>query len=259
MSEEFVFLDILDCIVMVILNDLVWCNLIIGNEMIVVMLDMFVCVQVDFEVSVMILIGVDLVFCVGGDIKEMNDFDSVFCKELLVVVQSYVDGVQCLFQVIYNFDILIIVVVNGFVVGVGCDLIMMCDMCIVLEKVKFGEVFLNFGIILGDVGSWFLLCCFGYQKVVDFMYLGCLVEVEEVLEIGMVFEVVFYDKFMEWVCECVVVIVVKLLCVVCVIKWLMCNVERMDLLDFLNLVVVYQVLMYQIEDYYEVIVVFIEK
>merc|ERR1711969_130045 len=98
----------------------------------------------------MILTGAGSAFCAGGDIKEMNDPDGVFRKEPLAAAQSYVDGVQKLPQALYNLDIPTIAAVNGAAVGAGCDLTMMCDMRIASEKARFGEVFLNLGIIPGD-------------------------------------------------------------------------------------------------------------
>ena len=209
MSEELVLLDISDRIATVTLNDPVRRNPITGNEMIAAMLDTFARVQADPEVSVMILTGADPAFCAGGDIKEMNDPDSVFRKEPLAAAQSYVDGVQRLPQAIYNLDIPTIAAVNGPAVGAGCDLTMMCDMRIASEKAKFGEVFLNLGIIPGDAGSWFLLRRLGHQKAADLTYSGRLVEAEEALEIGMVLEVVPHDKLMERVRERAAVIAAK--------------------------------------------------
>ncbi len=68
--------------------------------------------------------------------------------------------------------------------GAGCDLTMMCDMRIASEKARFGEVFLNLGIIPGDAGSWFLLRRLGHQKAADLTFSGRMVEAKEALELG---------------------------------------------------------------------------
>ena len=88
MSKQPVLLDISDRIATVTLNDPERRNPITGNEMIAALLDTFAKVQADPQVSVMILTGADPAFCAGGDIKEMNDPDSVFRKEPLVPVAS---------------------------------------------------------------------------------------------------------------------------------------------------------------------------
>ena len=94
MSKHPVLLEISDRIATVTLNDPERRNPVTGNDMIAALLETFAKVQADPQVSVMILTGADPAFCAGGDIKEMNDPDSVFRKEPLAAAQSYVDGVQ---------------------------------------------------------------------------------------------------------------------------------------------------------------------
>ena len=259
MSEPNVLLDIKDRIATVTLNDPERRNPITGNDMIEALLEKFAKVQADPEVSVMILTGAGSAFCAGGDIKEMNDPDGVFRKEPLAAAQSYVDGVQKLPQALYNLDIPTIAAVNGAAVGAGCDLTMMCDMRIASEKAKFGEVFLNLGIIPGDAGSWFLLRRLGHQKAADLTFSGRMVEAEEALELGMVLELVPHEKLMERARERAAVIAAKPPRAVRVAKRLMRNAERMDLPDFLNSAAAYQALMHQTEDHHEAVSAFIEK
>ena len=259
MSEPNVLLDIKDRIATVTLNDPERRNPITGNDMIEALLEKFAKVQADPEVSVMILTGAGSAFCAGGDIKEMNDPDGVFRKEPLAAAQSYVDGVQKLPQALYNLDIPTIAAVNGAAVGAGCDLTMMCDMRIASEKAKFGEVFLNLGIIPGDAGSWFLLCRLGHQRAADLTFSGRMVAADEALEIGMVLEVVPHDTLLERARERAAVIAAKPPRAVRIAKRLMRNAERMDLPDFLNSAAAYQALMHQTEDHHEAVSAFIEK
>lgn len=259
MSDPIVRLDIKDRIATVTLNDPERRNPITGNAMINALLDTFAQVQADPEISVMILTGADPAFCAGGDIKEMNDPDSVFRKEPLATAQSYVDGVQRLPQALYNLDIPTIAAVNGAAVGAGCDLTMMCDMRIASQNAKFGEVFINLGIIPGDAGSWFLLRRLGHQKAADLTFSGRMVGAEEALELGMVLEVVAHDMLMECARERAAVIASKPPRAVRVAKRLLRNAERMDLPDFLNAAAAYQALMHQTEDHHEAIAAFLEK
>jgi len=259
MSEPNVLLDIKDRIATVTLNDPERRNPITGNDMIEALLEKFAKVQADPEVSVMILTGAGSAFCAGGDIKEMNDPDGVFRKEPLAAAQSYVDGVQKLPQALYNLDIPTIAAVNGAAVGAVCDLTMMCDMRIASEKAKFGEVFLNLGIIPGDAGSWFLLRRLGHQRAADLTFSGRMVAADEALEIGMVLEVVPHDTLLERARERAAVIAAKPPRAVRIAKRLMRNAERMDLPDFLNSAAAYQALMHQTEDHHEAVSAFIEK
>jgi enoyl-CoA hydratase/carnithine racemase len=259
MSKPCVLLDIKDRIATVTLNDPERRNPITGNDMINALLNTFSKVQADPEVSVMILTGAGSAFCAGGDIKEMHDPEGVFRKEPLAAAQSYVDGVQRLPQALYNIDVPTIAAVNGPAVGAGCDLTMMCDMRIASEKAKFGEVFLNLGIIPGDAGSWFLLRRLGHQRAADLTYSGRMVEADEALEIGMVLDVVPHDTLLDRARERAAVIAAKPPRAVRVAKRMMRNSERMDLPDFLNSAAAYQALMHQTEDHHEAVAAFIEK
>jgi enoyl-CoA hydratase/carnithine racemase len=259
MSKQFVLLDIADRVATVTLNDPDRRNPISGNDMIAALLDTLAKVQADPEVSVMILTGAGPAFCAGGDIKEMNDPQSVFRRDPLAAAESYVNGIQRLPQAIYNLDIPTIAAVNGPAVGAGCDLTMMCDMRIASEKAKFGEVFLNLGIIPGDAGSWFMLRRLGHQTAADLTFSGRMVDATEALELGMVLEVVAHDTLMERARERAAVIASKPPRAVRVAKRLMRNAERMDLPDFLNSAAAYQALMHQTMDHQEAISAFIEK
>ena len=259
MSNPPVLLNISDRIATVTLNDPERRNPITGNEMIASLLEIFAKVQADPQVSVMILTGADPAFCAGGDIKEMNDPDSIFRKEPLAAAQSYVDGVQRLPLALYNLDVPTIAAVNGAAVGAGCDLTMMCDMRVASDKARFGEVFLNLGIIPGDAGSWFMLRRLGHQKAADLTFSGRMIDAAEALEMGMVLEVVPHDRLMDRTRERAAVIASKPPRAVRIAKRLMRNAERMDLPDFLNSAAAYQALMHQTEDHHEAVAAYIEK
>jgi enoyl-CoA hydratase/carnithine racemase len=259
MSEPTVLLEIAERIATVTLNDPDRRNPVTGNEMIAGLLDAFDQAQRNPEVSVMILTGADPAFCAGGDIKEMADPESVFRKDPLAAADSYITGIQRIPLALYNLDIPTIAAVNGPAVGAGCDLTMMCDMRIASEKAKFGEVFLNLGIIPGDAGSWFLLRRLGHQKAAELTFTGRMVGAAEALELGMVLEVVPHGELMARARERAAVIAAKPPRAIRVAKRLMRNAERMDLPDFLNTAAGYQALMHQTKDHHEALAAFLEK
>lgn len=83
----------------------------------------------DDGVGVIVVIGFEKVFVVGVDIKEM---EGMFVVEMFEI--DY-------FGIWYEFVvvcILVIVVVLGFVFGGGCELVMMCDIILVVDIVIFG-------------------------------------------------------------------------------------------------------------------------
>jgi len=259
MCSQIVLTEIKDRIATVTLNDPDRRNPITGSDMIDQMLAAFAAVEANRDVSVMILTGAGSAFCAGGDIKEMADPDSVFRKSPLDAAESYINGIQRVPLALYNMDIPTIAAVNGAAMGAGCDLTMMCDMRVASERAKFGEVFLNLGIIPGDAGSWFLLRRLGHQRAMELTFSGRIVEAEEALELGMVLEVTPHDQLMERARARAAVIAAKPPRTVRTAKRLMRNAERMDLPDFLNAAAGYQALMHQTSDHHEALAAFMEK
>ena len=49
-----------------------------------------------------------------------------------------------------------IAAVQGPAIGAGCDLALYCDIVIASTQARFGETFINVGIIPGDGGAWIL-------------------------------------------------------------------------------------------------------
>jgi len=259
MSSPIVLTEFKDRIATVTLNDPDRRNPISGTEMIEALLAAFAEVEANPDVSVMILTGAGSAFCAGGDIKEMADPDSVFRKAPLDAAESYINGIQRLPLALYNMDVPTIAAVNGPAIGAGCDLTMMCDMRVASERAKFGEVFLNLGIIPGDAGSWFLLRRLGHQRAMELTFSGRIVKADEALELGMVLEVTPHDELLERARERAAVIAGKPPRTVRTAKRLMRNAERMDLPDFLNAAAGYQALMHQTADHQEALASFMEK
>ena len=259
MSAPIVLTEIEDRIATVTLNDPDRRNPITGSDMIEQMLAAFAALEANRDVSVMILTGAGSAFCAGGDIKEMANPESVFRKVPLDAAESYINGIQRIPLALYNMDIPTIAAVNGPAIGAGCDLTMMCDMRIASERAKFGEVFLNLGIIPGDAGSWFLLRRLGHQRAMELTFSGRLVGADEALDLGMVLEVTPHDQLMDRARERAAVIAAKPPRTVRTAKRLMRNAERMDLPDFLNTAAGYQALMHQTADHHEALAAFIEK
>ncbi len=259
MTAPIVLTEIKDRIATVTLNDPDRRNPITGADMIDQMLAAFAAVEANRDVSVMIVTGAGSAFCAGGDIKEMADPESVFRKVPLDAAESYINGIQRIPLALYNMDIPTIAAVNGPAIGAGCDLTMMCDMRVASERAKFGEVFLNLGIIPGDAGSWFLLRRLGHQRAMELTFSGRLVGADEALELGMVLEVTPHDQLMARARERAAVIAAKPPRTVRTAKRLMRNAERMDLPDFLNAAAGYQALMHQTADHHEALAAFIEK
>ena len=88
-----------------------------------------------------------------------------------------------------------IAAVNGVAVGYGCDISLMCDMRVASEKARFGELFLQVGLIPGE--ALFLLPrLVGLAKAYEMMLTTDLVDAQEAYRIGLVNKVVPHEQLM---------------------------------------------------------------
>lgn len=104
-------------------------------------------------VSVLILTGAGSAFCAGGNVKEMRDRQGIFAGSALAIQDQYRRGIQRLPLALAQAEIPLIAAVNGPAIGAGCDLACMCDMRLGSTAARFGETFLNLGIIPGGAGA----------------------------------------------------------------------------------------------------------
>ena len=259
MTKSLVLTDIKNRIATVTLNDPDRRNPFTGIEMVDSLVNAIEDVNRNLDVGVMILTGAGSAFSSGGDIKAMAAKSDQFGLSPIGVAESYLEGIQRIPLALYNMDIPTIAAVNGPAIGAGCDLAMMCDMRIASENARFGEVFLNIGIIPGDAGSWFLIRRLGYQRAAELTFSSRLVDAAEALELGMVLEVLPTDKLMERAQERAAVIAAKPPRTLRAAKRLMRHAERMDLPDYLSSAAAYQALMHQTKDHMEAVNAILEK
>lgn len=216
-------------------------------------------VQEDDGISVLIVTGAGTAFSAGGDIKAMRDRRGTFGGSPLDVAENYLRGVQKIPRALYNLDVPTIAAVNGPAMGAGCDIAFMCDMRLAATTAKFGEVFVNLGIIPGDAGSWFLPRRIGYQTAAEMTFTGRVVGAEEALAKGMVLKVVEPDALMPEALALAETIAAKPPRALRQAKRLLRAGEATDLANFLQLAAANQALAHHTADHLEAVNAFIEK
>lgn len=97
----------------------------------------------------------------------------------------------------YDLEVPVIAAVNGFAVGAGCDLTLMCDIRIAADDAQFAESFMRVGLVSGDGGAWFLPRVVGLSRAYEMTFTGNLIKAEEALAWGLATQVVPKDKLMD--------------------------------------------------------------
>jgi enoyl-CoA hydratase/carnithine racemase len=78
-----------------------------------------------------------------------------------------------------------IAVVDGPAAGFGCDLALACDLRLVSDRARFGEIFVKRGLMPDGGGTWMLPRLIGLGRAVELMLTGELVDAAEAHRIGL--------------------------------------------------------------------------
>ncbi|WP_102224072.1 enoyl-CoA hydratase [Acidimangrovimonas sediminis] len=141
------------------------------------------------KVRCIVITGSEKAFAAGADIKEMSEksFVDVYSGDL------FTPETEALLRVRKP----IIAAVNGYALGGGCELAMMCDFIICGDNAKFGQPEINLGVIAGIGGTQRLTRFVGKSKAMDMHLTGRFMDAAEAERSGLVSRVVPSKKLME--------------------------------------------------------------
>ncbi|KAF0972184.1 hypothetical protein FDP41_009492 [Naegleria fowleri] len=142
----------------------------------------------DSSVRVMIITGSKKAFAAGADIKEMSTMTSM---------QVYQENLFGELEVVAKARKPIIAAVNGYALGGGCELAMMCDFIIAGDSAKFGQPEIKLGTIPGIGGTQRLTKAIGKAKAMEWNLTGELYGAEEAEKAGLVSRIVKSDQLLE--------------------------------------------------------------
>ncbi|MEO0452039.1 MAG: enoyl-CoA hydratase-related protein [Pseudomonadota bacterium] len=142
----------------------------------------------DANIAVSILTGAGRAFAAGADIKEMQS--QSFSDMYLADYFAGWDRVAACRKPV-------IAAVNGFALGGGCELAMMCDLVIASDKAKFGQPEIKLGVTPGMGGSVRMTRAIGKAKAMDLILTGRMIDAGEADRIGLVSRVVPHEALME--------------------------------------------------------------
>lgn len=161
------------------------------------MLDAMAYCRDEPSIGVVILTGIgDKAFCSGGD-------------QTVKGTGGYIDengvprlNVLDLHKAIRSIPKPVIAMVNGYAIGGGNVLQLVCDLTIASDNARFGQTGPKVGSFDAGFGSSYLARCVGQKKAREIWFLCRQYSAEEALEMGMINKVVPFDRLedetIEW-------------------------------------------------------------
>ncbi len=138
------------------------------------------------EVRSVILTGAGEHFSAGGDVeKDINPLRSKTVNEF----RAYFESLAALYGMIFNYGKPTIAAVNGYALGAGMELTLMCDIRIAADNSRMGEFFVRMGLV-PETGMCMLPKIVGLGMAKLICMTGDLVSADEALRIGLVERVV---------------------------------------------------------------------
>jgi len=140
------------------------------------------------DIHSMVITGAGKAFAAGADIVEMSSqsFPQTMVNDML----GHWDSLKSLKKPV-------IAAVNGFALGGGCELAMMCDILIAGDKAKFGQPEIKLGVIPGMGGTQRLTKAVGKSRAMELVLTGDFFSAEEAVAMGLASRVVPNDQVLE--------------------------------------------------------------
>lgn len=141
----------------------------------------FLEVNTDPEIDVIIITGAGRAFSAGGDIDWMqqaidnpDDFE-ITAREAKQIIFSLLDCEKP-----------IIAKLNGHATGLGATIALFCDVIFAADNAKIGDPHVSVGFVAGDGGAVIWPQLIGYARAKEFLMTGDLMTTQYAAEIGLI-------------------------------------------------------------------------
>ena len=142
----------------------------------------------DESIGAIVVTGAGRAFAAGADIKEMEDQTGLSMR----MGDHFGEWTR-----FADVRTPVIAAVNGFALGGGCELAMMCDIILASDAAKFGQPEINLGVIPGMGGTQRLARAVGPYKAAELVLTGRIIDAAEADRIGLASRVVPADSLLE--------------------------------------------------------------
>jgi len=141
-------------------------------------------VGTDDSIKAVIITGVgERSFCAGADISYMVNITPIDAEK-------YASSAQAVLNKIEKLEKPVIAAINGFALGGGCELALVCDIRLCSNNAKIGQPEVTIGIPPGWGGTQRLLRIIGPAKAKEMIFTGKKINAEEAYKIGLVNDVI---------------------------------------------------------------------
>ena len=141
-------------------------------------------VGVDDGIKVVIITGAgEKSFCAGADIGYMVNIEPMKAEKYATSAQSVLNKIE-------KLEKPVIAAINGFALGGGCELALVCDIRIASSNAKIGQPEVTIGIPPGWGGTQRLTRIVGPAKAKELIFSGKMITAEEAAQIGLVNKVI---------------------------------------------------------------------
>ena len=140
------------------------------------------------SINCIVIEGNSKIFSPGADIKELNELNSSSAKSKELF--KYFDKIE-------EIKLPIIASIEGYALGGGMELALICDLIIASNKAKFGQPEINLGLIPGIGGTQRLKRYIGKYHANFICMSGEIITAQQAYEFGFVSKVLNSEKYKE--------------------------------------------------------------
>ncbi|HOL17558.1 MAG TPA: enoyl-CoA hydratase [Bacillota bacterium] len=207
----------------------------------------------DQEIGAIVLTGTGKVFSAGGDLgRLMQGFELLEGRRYLK--EGYVHLLE-----LARVPKPVIAAVNGYAVGAGFSLAMLCDIILAADTAKFGQAFIKVGAVPDCGALYFLPRLVGLARAKELVFTGDNIDAVEAQRIGIANRVFPADKLLEEALQLGQQLAEGPAVALAQAKEILNKSFDLNLEEVMELEIYAQSLCFQTEDHKEGVLAFLEK